>query len=307
MLPVTSLETRDLRLVQAIAEAGGVTRAGRILHLSQSAVSHQLKDLETRLGLSLFDRRGRGVQMTRAGKRLLDLSREVLEPIARAEHELRSGLGATSRNLRISTECQTAYYWLPQVLGAFSAEHPDVVLRIVPEATEDPLRALADGELDLVFGFIPPKQRQFAFTPLFDDELVAVLPPMHPLARRPFIDGSDLVNETLFLPEVSRAVRDHVRGALFPAGKRFPKVTRVPLTEVIVELVKARQGVSVLANWGVSLAAGRKEVATVRLTRRGLRRKWRATYRRTSEFKDAIKGLVALLKQRGTAVASPLG
>ena len=306
MLPVTSFETRDLRLVQAIAETGGVTRAARLLHLSQSAVSHQLKELETRLGLALFERRGRGVHMTHAGQRVLDLSREVLAPMARTESELRKGVAKPARSLRISTQCQTAYYWLPRVLGALERSHPDVVLRIVPEATHDPIGALVEGNIDLALCITPPKQKQYVCAPLFDDELVAVLPPAHALARAPFVDSADLVNDTWFLPDVSSAMRDHVRRELFPNGRSYPRAIRVPLTEVIVELVKAGQGISVLAGWSVTVPAARREVVTVRLTRRGLFRRWRAAYARNSRFKEAIGTLIDLVKDRGPPDPPPL-
>jgi LysR family transcriptional regulator for metE and metH len=87
-----TLEVRDLRLVQAIAESGGATRAARQLHLSQSAVSHQLRGLEQRLGLELFRREGRRLVITAAGQKLVDLAHQVLAPLLQAELELKRGL-----------------------------------------------------------------------------------------------------------------------------------------------------------------------------------------------------------------------
>jgi LysR family transcriptional regulator for metE and metH len=299
VLPNTTLETRDLRLVRAIAEAGGLTRAGRLLALSQSAVSHQLKVLEARLGVRLFERRGRGVRMTDAGGRLLDLSREVLEPMARVEGELRGGSGDRTRTLRLASQCHSAYSWLPRIIGELGSRHPDVVLRIVAEAT-DPARAVVDGTIDL--GLLvdrPKKVTGVQSWPLFDDELVAVLPADHALAARPFVDGRDLAGEMLILPDVSRAMRDHVRRRLLPHGGGFRRAMRVPLTEVIVELVRARHGVSVLPSWSVVGPVARREVTTVRLTRRGLGRKWFAASRRGSALEDAVATLVSLVRTRG--------
>jgi LysR family transcriptional regulator for metE and metH len=299
VLPATTLETRDLLLVRAIAEAGGVTRAGRLLALSQSAVSHQLKALEERLGVLLFERRGRGVRMTEAGGRLLDLSREVLEPMARLEGELRGGASDRTRTLRIASQCHSAYSWMPRVIGEFGSRHPDVVLRIVAEAT-DPARAVVDGTIDLALLFDRPKKvKGIVAWSLFDDELVAVLSPDHPLGAKPFVDGQDLAGETLILPEVSRAMRDRVRRKLLPRGGGFRRSMRVPLTEVIVELVRARHGVSVLPSWSVIGPVARRELTTVRLTRRGLGRKWVAASRRGSTLEDAIATLVGLLRARG--------
>src|SRR4051812_30315365 len=86
-----SLETRDLRLVRAIAESGGATQAGKQLHLSQSAVSHQLRGLEQRLGLELFRRQGRRLLITNAGQRLVEAAQQVLLPLQQLELELKRG------------------------------------------------------------------------------------------------------------------------------------------------------------------------------------------------------------------------
>jgi LysR family transcriptional regulator for metE and metH len=299
VLPATTFETRDLRLVRAIAEAGGVTRAGRLLSLSQSAVSHQLRGLEERLGMRLFERRGRSVRLTEAGRRILDLSREVLEPMARVESELRGGAGrGGARTLRISSQCHTAYSWMPRVIAELCVRHPDVVLRIVAEAKADPAAALAEGAIDLAFLIERPKAKGLTVIPLFDDEIVAVLPPGHPLAGRPYLEARDLAGETMILPDVPRAMRDHVRRRLMPDGGSFRATMRVPLTEAIVELVRARHGVSLLPSWTVIGPASRREVVTVRLTRRGLGRSWYATHRRDSTLRDAIATLADLVRSR---------
>ncbi len=300
MLPTTTLETRDLRLVRAIAEAGGVTRAGRLLHLSQSAVSHQLKDLEARLGLVLFDRRGRGVQMTEAGGRVLAMSREVLEAMSRLEADLRRGAQpARSRPLRIATQCQTAYYWLPRVLGELERLHPDVVLRIVTDATGEPLAALSDGRIDAALVIDRPTAKRVRSVPLFSDELVAVLPPGHPLTGKPFVVGADLAEETLLLPDVPRATQAYARRKLWPDGGAPRRTMRVPLPEVIVELVRAGQGVSILPSWSVSVPLARREVCAVRATRGGMVRSWRAAWPRGSELEAAIVTLADLLRGLG--------
>src|SRR5690349_8718713 len=104
-----AIEIRDLRLVQTIAERGGVTAAARALHLTQSAVSHHLARLQERLGVELFRRAGRKLEITEAGKKLVLLSRELDQKLAATERELRGQ--EAPRALRISTQCYTAYHW----------------------------------------------------------------------------------------------------------------------------------------------------------------------------------------------------
>src|SRR5688500_17231840 len=109
-----TLEARDLRLVRAIAETGGATRAARHLHLSQSAISHQLRGLEHRLGLPLFRREGRKLVITSAGQRLVELWHQVLGSLLQVELELKRGRLEERRKLRVATQCYTAYHWLPR-------------------------------------------------------------------------------------------------------------------------------------------------------------------------------------------------
>src|SRR5690349_901398 len=112
------LEVRHLRLVAAVADTGSVTRAARRLHLTQSALSHQLRDVETRLGTALFARTARRMVPTPAGERLLATARRVLDELAGAERDL-GAAAADAGVARVATQCYTCYHWLPGVLREF--------------------------------------------------------------------------------------------------------------------------------------------------------------------------------------------
>src|SRR2546423_14770761 len=118
------LEMRDLRLVVAICDEGGATNAGRALNLTQSAVSHQLGDLERELGLPLFNRIGRKLIPTTVGARLADRAREVLILLDRAEQEMNRFVNGAEVSLRVSTECYTGYHWLPAGLHSYRRQYP---------------------------------------------------------------------------------------------------------------------------------------------------------------------------------------
>jgi LysR family transcriptional regulator for metE and metH len=155
--------------------------------------------------------------------------------------------------------------------------------------------ALGDDRLDLAFCVALPKDKRFTAKPLFGDELVVLLPAAHVLSKKPFLVGSDLANETLILPEVARAVSEQVKKRLFPNGMRPKQVLRMPVTEVIVELVKAGQGVSILTREGARSALVEKSVVAKRVTPRGIHRKWYAVYRKGSELKTPIESLSSLI------------
>jgi LysR family transcriptional regulator for metE and metH len=297
------LEARDLRLVQAIAEAGGATRAARRLHLSQSAVSHQLRGLEDRLGVALFRRDGRKLVITTAGLRLVELGSPVLAQLRQAEIELRRSSLNERTQLHVAAQCYTAYHWLPKALLALTADHPEVELVLSSEVLGDALEGFQDKRLDLALCVQPPERTGFKRVPLFEDELVLAVPRGHALARKPFIDGRDLANETLIQTNVSSAERDRVLKVLF--GSSPPKVGRVlrlPLAEAVLDLVQAGLGVSILPGFALSARLARGEIQTVRLSRRGLPRSWTGVFRKASPLTAPILTLLDQLKRSGSGL-----
>jgi LysR family transcriptional regulator for metE and metH len=247
------LETRHLRLVAAVADHGTLTAAGRVLHLTQSALSHQLIALERALGGALFHRVGKRMVPTAAGRRLTGAARESLERLRAAEADVRQLAAGAAGVLRLSTECQTSYHWLPRVLAPFRRAFPGVEVEVVAGATRQPAEALLDGRLDLAVvlstGAHPDR---LEYVPLFRDQLVALLPAAHPLAVEAAIDVAALAGEHLIVYGGAEVTRGTAARAVRQAGVRFRRVSRLHLTEAIVELVRAGTGVSILADWSIA-------------------------------------------------------
>ena len=298
---VPSLEVRDLRLMMAIAECGGATRAARVLSLSQSAVSHQLRNLEERLGCRLFERSGKRLIITAAGERLVKLGAEVLKPITLAEQEIRRGATGERLLLRVATQCYTAFHWLPSAISVLSAEHPHVELVLTGEAPADFAAALDACQLELGLCVSPPRATRLERVRLFEDELVLVVPRGHQLAKQAFASGADLGGETLIMNQIASPERERVRKALFPRGEKPAKVMRVPFSEAIIELVSAGLGVSIMAGFTLQRAVRRGDVETVRLTRGGIRRSWTAVFRRNTRVDAAVRLLIEAVKRQHTS------
>lgn len=296
-LPNPSLETRDLRLVQAIAQGGGATQAAKLLHVSQSAVSHQVRGLEARLGVALFERRGRTLALTSAGERLFELSGQLLAPLAQAELELRRGASSKRQLLRVGSQCFTAYQWLPRAFSLLAERHPEVELSIVAEAANEVPAAFDEDRLDLALCVACPKSRELTRRELFRDELVLAVPRGHALGRKKYVDGADLVDQTLILPETAKAERERVARMLFPRGGKVARVLRIPIAEAIVELVAAGVGVSIVPSFVLKPYLERTGIQAVRLTSRGLPRVWQGAFRRASPLTPAIHVLLDIVQQ----------
>jgi LysR family transcriptional regulator for metE and metH len=269
------LEVRHLKLVQSVNTHGSLTRAGAELHLTQSALSHQLRDIELRLGSALFLRVGKRMVLTPAGEQLLRSAVEVLATIERTEEAIRRLAVVGGGVLRISTECYTCYHWLPSLLKEYRRAHARVEVQVVAEATQHPLPYLLDGRLDLAIVSDPVRDRRLVARRLFDTEMVVIVAPRHPLATRPYVRVEDFAQETLLIypPKEESSIYQEV---LVPAGIKPAELQQIQLTEAIIELVKAGLGIAVLARWAVAPYVKAGALRAVPLTRRGYRRTWSA-------------------------------
>ena len=299
LLRPLTLELRPLRLVAAIHEAGGVTGAGERLHLTQSALSHQLQEIEGRLGVELFRRVRRRLVLSGAGERVLAAARRVLPELQALEDELGERGAGRRGTLRVTTECYTAYDWLPPVLRRFARLHPGVDVQIVPEATGHAVEAVLDGEVDLAL-VTGATGRELDAAPVLEDELLLVTAPDHPLAARPHVTPADLTGETLLLysaPPDSNFYQQFLAGT----GVRPRKVVQVQLTEAMVAMIRAGIGVGVFARWAIRAEIARRSVAAVRLGARGLQREWKAVSRRRERAPAYLRDFARLLAEDAAA------
>ena len=297
-------ETRHLRLMVALAETGSLTRATERLHLTPSALSHQLRDLETRLGAKLFHRVGKRLVTTPAGERLVDSARRALALVSEAERGIKDEETAGRGVVRLCTECYTAYHWLPSVIKDYRARHPRVEVQIDPASTRAPVESLLSGRLDVAIMSTPVTDPRLSARPFLDDELLVVMAPGHPLASKRWIAPSDLSSETLLL--YTSVADSSVFQRVFVPARVTPAVHVVPLTEAIIELVKAGLGVAVLARWAVTPAIASGALVGVPLTKHGLRRRWSAVTLRGAADRGFLADFIDMLAKHAGGVTDRL-
>jgi len=295
------LELRHLKLVEAIAVEGAMTRAAARLHMTQPALSHQLAGLEDALGVGLFRRVPRGMILTRAGERMLDCARSVL-PVVREAREFVTAESKAQGILRIATECYTCYHWLPSRLKAFQAIFPRVEVEIVIEATRRPVEALRAGEIDLAIVSGLPAGAALTSRPLFEDEMVAILSPEHRLARCSSLTPQDFVMEHLITYSVPIRQFGFYQLFLNPAGVAPARISRVDLTEAIVEMVKANLGIAILARWAIARHLNAATLKAVPLGRSGFHRKWYAVTLKSRRPPAHLDSFVDILAEKGALV-----
>ena len=283
-MPNPTLETRDLRLVLALAEEGTTANAAKVLHLAQPSVSRALLALEARLEVTLFERTSRGLVATKAASPLVARARAMLADLAALERDLRAP-AVRRRRIRIVCECYTAYHWVPSALTSLNNELADLDLRLHVEHTLDPLSALAKDEVDAALVTSPCTSGDgLKVRNLMRDEVVFVVSTAHPLAAKDVLTTEDLKRTPLFTQRAPEAEARWFMNAVF--GRKRPRleITTVPLTEAVIDLARAGMGIAILTEWVTQPYLARGGFVAKRLSKGPLLRPWSLAWR--SEIGD---------------------
>lgn len=283
------------KLVSTIVKEGTLTKAAEALHLTQSALSHQLKELEREMDTPIFDRKGKKLQLSDEGIRFLTSAERILSELHSLEEDIRSLKMGQIGTLHISTQCYTAYHWLPCIIKYYKGKCPDINIHIVSNATHRPLEFLLKGELDI--GIVKTKinNPNIHYEPIFEDRLLAIMSTQHPLARKRMVKISDFQDEELFLSFSDPASGNiPVIENLMQLQQVKPKnLHRIHYTDAIIEMVSANLGISVLADWIVQPYLETRDIVAIPLPPEVAKRTW---YAATCKQNVAIRSFLDCLK-----------
>lgn len=302
---MSHLELRHLRTLVALRDSGSLVEAAERVFLTQSALSHQLKELESRVGCALFIRKTRPVRFTAAGQRLLRLADEVLPLVHGAEHDLVRLAGGESGRLFMAIECHSCFEWLLPAIDRYREAWPDVELDIASGFHFAPLPALARGDLDLVITADPVPDGALAYISLFSYEALLALPRNHPLVDKPWLEPADLAPETLITYPVDRDRLDIFKNFLEPAGVEPARVRTAELTTMMIQLVASGRGVVCLPNWALHEYLEREYVVARSLGEEGIWPTLYAAVRQDQAEAPFVRGFVEIARE--TCFASLVG
>lgn len=291
------IEFRHLRTIRAIHQAGGLARAAELLHITQSALSHQIKGLEDQAGVELFVRRSKPLRLSAAGQRLLRVAEKVLPEIEALEAEFGGLREGSAGRMHIAIECHACFDWLFPVLEQFRKNWGEVDVDIRPGLAFDALPALQKEEVDLVVSSDPETLPGITFKPLFDYEPVFVASSQHPLAQKPYVEAGDFRGETLITYPVDRSRLDVFTELLTPAKVEPRAIRQVELTAVILLLVASNRGVAVLPDWVVREARASRDYVTRPITASGLTKRLYAAIREEDADKPYMAHLIRLARE----------
>ena len=291
------IEFRHLRTIRAIHQEGGLAKAADVLHMTQSALSHQIKGLEDQAGVELFVRRARPLRLSSAGQRLLRLAEKILPEIEALEEEFDGLRDGSAGRLHMAIECHACFEWLFPVLEQFRQTWGEVDVDIRPGLAFDALPALQKQEVDLVVSSDPEELPGISFKPLFDYEPVFVASSQHPLAQKDYVEATDLRDEVLITYPVDRARLDVFTELLTPAKVEPRSIRQVELTAVILMLVASNRGVAVLPDWVVRELRTSSDYVTRPLTATGKTKRLYAAIRDEDADKPYMAHLLKLARE----------
>lgn len=243
------MELIHLRILLALKQRGTLSAAAEMLHLTQSALSHQMKNLEQRLGVVLWHKQGRLLVLTQAGRYLSEVAESVIATVDSAEQHLTLLAEGKTGKLTIGIDCHACYEWFRNILQPYLRAWPDLTIEVTSRYRFNSFEAIQQYKLDAVLTSDPVDNGILNYQSLFDFELVLIVAEIHPLAGRGAIAPADLRNETVLTYPVARDRLDMFRKVLQPAGIEPAAHIPVEETDIMLQLAAAGRGVCLLPEW----------------------------------------------------------
>lgn len=292
------IELKQLKAFRAIVEVGSFTGAGERLGVSQSAISQQMQALEQELGLPLLMRTGKSLQITPAGDLLLHCARQVLDKIEATRRRLEEHARGRAGLVRIGTPEPPCNYLLPELLVELKGRFPQIDARVVSGHTPATLARLAAAEIDVALLPLPvDAPAKLRLVEVGNDELVALVTPLHPWMQLPYVTARDFENEPLLVYDRTSQITELTLNFLLSEGV-FPRIAaEVDHLEALKDLARRRLGIAVVPSWSAAREIASGELAAVRLGPTGLRRTWGLLHPDLQPYPAALRAVVQLFAE----------
>jgi DNA-binding transcriptional LysR family regulator len=272
-MPLHHVTLRQLKVFEAAARHQSFSRAADELHLTQPGVSMQVKELEDHAGLPLFDRIGRTMHVTEAGRELLARTHEILRALKDGQDALDGLLGLDRGHLNLGVT-STAKYFAPQLLASFRKQHPALEFRLAVSNREAVNEQLAGNEVDLAIMGRPPEALATVAESFAPHPFVIIAAPDHPLAGRRRIAVSRLAEETFLVREAGSGTRSAMQHFVEEHGLHIRVGMEMTSNETIKQAVMAGMGVSFLSRHTIGLELESRKLVVLDVQGLPVMRRW---------------------------------
>jgi DNA-binding transcriptional LysR family regulator len=277
-----AVSVHQLRLLIAVVEHGGFSRAADQLGMSQPAISHQLSGLAHALGTPVLERVGRRVRLTQAGDLLYEHARRILGEFEAAGTALDELRGLRRGRIRLAGDTTVGIYVLPDLLGAFRELHPEIEVRLGVDNRLALYNRLLANESDFVVSGRPWSDPAVPLVtrPFLGNELVAIASPRHRLARRRRVTLPDLAVEPFIVREPGSGTRETAEEAFHAAGLSIRPVMELASNGAIKRAVARDLGIAIVSRYAASLELAIGSLVELPVAGFPLRRQWHLVYPR---------------------------
>ena len=282
------LTLRQLRVFESVAKNLSYTKASEALHLSQPAVSMQVRQLEDGVGLPLFEKLGKQISLTEAGRELHHYSQAIFQQLGEME-EVLEGLKGVSRGRLNIAVASTINYFAPRLLAGFRRRYPGIQVSLEATNRRNLIALLEANERDLVLMGQPPDKLDLDYEAFLDNPLVVIAPPDHPLANQQHIPLARLAEETFVIREPGSGTR--VAMERFFSDRRIEIKPGMQMTrnEAIKQAVRAGLGLSIVSSHSIELELETGRLVVLDVAEFPIQRKWYLVYRRGKRLSPAAR------------------
>ncbi len=277
---------RQLSVFETVARQLSYTQAAKVLHLTQPAVSMQVKQLESSVGLPLFEQTGKKIQLTDAGHEVYQYSRAIFELFGEMEEVLESLKGVDTGRLDIAV-ASTVNYFAPKLLAAFSRRYPGIELRLDVTNRQRLMQLLETNQTDIVLMGRPPADIDLESEAFMDNPLVVIAQPGHPLTGEKSIPLERLAEETFVMREEGSGTRLAMERFFSDHRLKIHRGMQMTRNEAIKQGVRAGMGLGVVSAHTIELEVETGRLIVLNVADFPIQRHWYMVYRKDKRLSPA--------------------
>ncbi len=267
------MELKYFRLIKTIAEEGSIANATERLFLTQSALSHQLSELEERLGFKVFRRTRNKWELTQEGSELYKLANKLFSSIDEGFTTIKQIKEGSKGFIKLSAECQSFFHSIPSFIQKMGILYPEIHIDITLGATHQTISQVLSEDIDIAIATSKPASDELSSIPVFKDEIFAIMHKENALNSLEYLDAGHFGNVHLLInsfPIEGVAVYEHF---LKPNKINPIKISAIPFTEITLSMIQANMGIMCAPKWQLNSFKLSKELVFKRIGKNGLKRK----------------------------------
>ncbi len=287
------MELKYFRLIKTIAEEGSIANSARHLFLTQSALSHQLRDLEERLGFKVFHRKRNEWELTQQGSELYKLANTLFSSIDEGFKTIKHITEGSKGTIKLSAECQSFFHAIPSFIQKMGILYPEIDIEITLGATHQTISQVLSNEIDIAIVTSKPESEELSSILVFEDEIFTIMHEEHALNDLEYLDAGHFGNVHLLInsfPLEGVAVYEH----FLKPNKIHPiKISAIPFTEITLSIIAANMGIMCAPKWQLSSFKLSKELIFKRIGKNGLKRKHYLVVKKEQRNKKYIHDFIS--------------